>query len=365
MAQPKVRVGVVGASIRGRWGGRVHLPVFQGLPETEVVALCTARQETATEAAQRFGVPHAFTDYRQMVQMDEVDLVSISVQGRLHHPIALAALNAGKHVLCEWPLAVDSAQAREMCSLAQEKKLGHCLGLQIRCSPEVLYLKRLVEEGYIGKPLTFNTYYLWSDSLQNRTSDMLYLLKKEGGGSNLLIAAGHVIDLLQQVLGEIAALCGKTDTLADRQVFTDTGEEVEVTSIDNVALVAELKNGAMGVIQTSRTVYPAEAWRLVVSGTQGKLVAASPVMPQLHSVQITGSRKGSSPQALSPPGELCWVDEFPRDDEPFNTAQLVRRFIQAMSRGEEVSPNFHDGVQLHQVLEAIEASRTRGWVGVN
>lgn len=365
METRRIKVGVVGAGVRGRWGGRVHLPVFQGLPETEVVALCTSRQETADEAAAKFEVHRTFTDYRELVQMDGIDLVSISVQGRLHHPIALAAFNAGKHVFCEWPLAANATQAEEMYSLAQEKKLHHCLGLQVRCSPEVMHLRRLIDSGYIGKPLTFNTHYLWSDSLQDRTADMRYLLESEGGGSDLLIAAGHNIDLLQEVMGDIGAICGKTDTLVTRQVFTDTKEDVDVTSIDNVALVAEMKNGAMGVIQTSRTVHPAEAWRLVISGTEGKLVASSPVMPQLHSIKILGSRAGAPLEELRPTSDLVWVDEFPRNDEPFNTAQLVRRFVQAMGKGEDITPNFGDGARLHLVLEAIRTSRARGWTNVN
>jgi predicted dehydrogenase len=133
----KLRVGVVGANIHEWWGARVHVPVYQALPETEVVAVCNSRLETAQEACQHFGIPQAFNDYNQLAQSPEIDAVSISTRVSLHHPIAMAALSAGKHVFCEWPLAVASDQASEMLSLAQANRLQHGitlkLGVPLRC----------------------------------------------------------------------------------------------------------------------------------------------------------------------------------------------------------------------------------------
>ena len=360
-----LKVGVVGGGAGARWGARVHLPVLASLPEFEITAVCTAHEESAAEAAQRFGVPHTFTDYRQLVAHPDVDLVAIAVRGSLHHPVALAALDAGKHVFCEWPLAMDLNQAMEMQGLALKNGLHHCLGLQARTSPEVMYLKELVDGGYIGKPLTFASSFLNGTALRGRDSSMMYLLKEEGGGSDLLIGMGHTLDVLQYVLGDIATLSGKAATLVRREVLTDTGEEVDVTSADNVALVAELRNGAMGVIQSSRTVSPGEGWRLIVSGTEGKLVASSPRAPQMLPIRITGTRKGSSsPDTLDPPERFSWVSEVSRDSEGFNTAQLMRRLGRAIGEGVEVTPNFEDGVRLHGVLEAISASRD-GWVSLD
>ena len=366
MAGQTLKVGIIGGSIKGRWGGRVHVPVFQALPETEVVALCTGHEETAKEAAEHFGVPHAFSDYHEMVQLEEIDIVSISVQAGLHHPMAMAALQAGKHLFCEWPLAVDSHQAIEMHSLAREKRLRHSVGLQARCSPEVMYLKEIIQDGYVGTPLVFNMSHLDSPALRPRTSAEMYHMKREGGGSELLIGVGHTLDLLQEVLGDITALSGKTDTLVRRQVLTDTGEDVEVTSIDNVAVVAELKSGAMGIIQNSRTTQqPSEGWRLLISGTEGKLIVTSPRYPMLSLVQIVGTRKGSTePETLLAPDRLKWVSEVPYDDTSFNTAQLVRRFVQGIHQGEDVTPNFEHGIRLHKLLEAVEASRSKGWVTI-
>ena len=96
-----LRIGVVGANIHEGWGARVHLPVYQALPETEVVAICNSRLETAQGACQQFGVPHAFNDYNQLAQSPHIDAVSIATRVALHHAIAMASLSAGKHVFCE------------------------------------------------------------------------------------------------------------------------------------------------------------------------------------------------------------------------------------------------------------------------
>ncbi len=359
-----LKVGVVGGGVGGRWGARVHLPVLTSLPEFEVTAVCTAHEESAAEAAKRFDVPHAFTDYRELVAHPDVDLVTVAVRGSLHHEVALAAFEAGKHVFCEWPLAMGVDQAREMQGLALKNGLQHCLGLQARTSPGVMYLKELVDGGYIGKPLTFTMSFLHGAAMGARDSSMMYLLKEEGGGSELLISMGHSVDALRYVLGDVTALCGKADTLVRLAVLTDTGEEIDVTAADNVALVAELSNGAMGVVQTSRTVSPAEGWRFVMSGTEGKLVASSTRGPQMLPIQITGMRRGSdSPEILDPPERLRWVSEVPHDSEGFNTAQLMRRLGRAIDEGEGVTPNFEDGVRVHEVLEGIMASRS-GWVSL-
>ena len=158
------RVWLIGANghTRGptptdaRWGGRVHGAVFSTLPETELVAVCTRSQETAETAARNLGAERAFTDYHEMVEWDDIDLVSVAVRVDLHHPMALAAIDAGKHVYFEWPLAVDVGEATDLFDPAEAAGVRHAVGLQSHGSPGVRYLHDLVTDGQIGRVLMVN-----------------------------------------------------------------------------------------------------------------------------------------------------------------------------------------------------------------
>ena len=366
MAQRKLRVGLIGANGHNRWGGRVHAPVFQALPETELVAVCTAHQKTAAAAAKKFQVPHALTDFRMMVQMEEVDLVSVSVRVDMHYPIVLAALEAGKHVFCEWPLMVNSQQAQEVYDQARAMGIQHVVGLQSRCSPAVMYLRDLIAQGQIGQPLVVNMIFFMGSALGGRPSYSSYLLTKEGGGSALSIAGGHALDVLCWCFGEFQSLSADVDTLMKEETLVDTGERVQVTSSDNVALVGRLKNGAMVTAQVSWTTDPQLGWQLYAYGTEGSVTATAGEMVQRSGITLRGAKRGEAvPRELSIPSEYNWTPEFHPASEQFNVAQLVRRLAQGIAEGKEVRPNFLDGLRLHHLLESIHgASEVRRWVEI-
>jgi predicted dehydrogenase len=121
MATEKIRVGIIGANMRNGWARDAHIPALSALPEFEITAVSTSRQETADETARHFEIPHSFADPYKMVQHPDVDLVSICVRVPFHHQLGMAALNAGKHLYCEWPLAATTEQAHQMRDLAVRK----------------------------------------------------------------------------------------------------------------------------------------------------------------------------------------------------------------------------------------------------
>ena len=149
----KIRVGVIGANVRYGWGMRAHLPALLSLPEYELTAVCTAHPDTAEESAKQYGARLAFHDYQQMVTHPEIDLVSVAVKVPMHYAMVMAALGAGKHVYCEWPLGANLGEAEEMAALANTKGVRHLVGLQARCDPALLRLQELLRENYLGKCL--------------------------------------------------------------------------------------------------------------------------------------------------------------------------------------------------------------------
>jgi len=139
--------------MRNGWARDAHIPALSALPEFQITAVSTSRQETAEETAEHFGIHHAFADPYQMVQHPDVDLVSICVRVS-HHELGMAALNAGKHLYCEWPLAATTEQAEQMRDLAVRKGVHHMVGLQARGTREFNHVRDLVAAGYVGKVLS-------------------------------------------------------------------------------------------------------------------------------------------------------------------------------------------------------------------
>src|SRR5919204_1321087 len=141
MTSSKIRVGIVGASASRGFASIAHIPALQALPDFEITAVCTTRQESAEAAAQHFGVPLAFSDAEQLARHPDVDLVTVSVKVPDHFRPVMAAIEAGKHVYCEWPLGRDTAEAEQMLAAAARRGIQHAVGLQGQASPAIAYAK--------------------------------------------------------------------------------------------------------------------------------------------------------------------------------------------------------------------------------
>lgn len=361
MEQPKIRVGVIGANGGSdRWGARAHLPAVLALDEVQLVAVCTSREETARNAQQRTGTPLAFWDYREMVQSPEIDLVTVAVHISLHHPIVLAALEAGKHVFCEWPLALDAAQAQTMASLARTRRARHAVGTQARFSPGIMYGKELMEQNYVGRPLLFHMTHFLSSALELRPSHRWWLMRAEEGGGAILIACGHALDVVRWYLGEVDEVSGTVETLVHETRFSDTGEVVPVTAIDTVSCMARLATGVTGTMHVSTACKRGSGFRLEVYGTEGRLLVESPDMVQYSRARVYGARGNETFRELPVPDRLHEVPVLPPDSQALQVAQLLRRFIRSIHDGMSFHPNFEEAVSLHRTIEAIKRSAATG-----
>jgi predicted dehydrogenase len=156
--QDKIRVGIVGASPDRGWAARAHVPALQSSPAFELVAVSTSRPESARRAAQGFGVQHSFADVQDLVALDELDLVVITVKVATHAELANAAIKAGKHVYCEWPLALSAEDAIELEQAARQAGVRTAIGLQARYAPGFAYTRELIKSGYVGRVTSATLY---------------------------------------------------------------------------------------------------------------------------------------------------------------------------------------------------------------
>src|SRR5437764_11556566 len=225
----KTRVVIVWASASRGFASIAHIPAMQALSQFEITAVCTTRQETAEAAARHYGVPLAFSDPAQLAAHADVDLVTVSVKVPDHYRPVMAAIDAGKHVYCEWPLGRDTGEAERMLDAAERKGVRHAVGLQGQWSPTINYVKDLTADGYVGKVLTATLIGCapnWAATL-----DRAYQADFANGANLMTITGGHQIDALCHCLGEFRGLSAFAVSQRDAIVTDDQGE-VALTSTD-------------------------------------------------------------------------------------------------------------------------------------
>src|SRR5205823_5614105 len=150
-----LRVGVLGA---GAWARSAHVPGWQRDPRCEVVSICDTERERADAFAEQFGIPEATDDWQAVVGRADIDVIDIVTPSQTHYELACAALEAGKHVLCEKPVAYDFRQTRAAAGLARQRGLKTKLGFTFRHSPGVQYARSLLDEGFVGTAVILHGY---------------------------------------------------------------------------------------------------------------------------------------------------------------------------------------------------------------
>src|SRR5688572_6064898 len=209
MASDRLRVGLIGAG--GRWGPWAHVPALLNLPETELYAVCTAHADTAQAAADKYGVKHAYSDIKAMAKDPQVEAALIAVRVPAHYALTKDALDAGKHVYCEWPLGANTKEAEELATLARRKNLLTMVGLQRRASPAYLYMRELIADGYVGEMLSVSM-TLMNSGVLTRTSDRTWQRDAKLGANPFTITFGHVFDAMCMVVGELAEVSAVVST---------------------------------------------------------------------------------------------------------------------------------------------------------
>src|SRR5215218_6135264 len=252
IADRRVRVGVLGA---GRWAQMAHLPGWARDPRTELVAACDVEPQLAKDAAAKFGIPHAAVAYHEVVARDDLDVIDVCTPSHTHFELAMAALEAGKHVLCEKPVAFDFRQTLRAAALAKQKGLKTKLGFTFRYSPGVQYAKSLIDEGFIGQPFIFNGYEQNSQWLDPQNplrqvdpdsdQSVIQTSSLEGYGAPI-IDIGH-----WWVGADYSRVVGTMRNFIPERMVRATGRMMRMNIDDGDIFIGEYANGAIGSIQTS------------------------------------------------------------------------------------------------------------------
>jgi predicted dehydrogenase len=360
MAEKQIHVGIIGANAHYGWSMRAHLPALRAIPDYELTAVCTSRPETAAESAAHYGARLAFHDYHAMVTHPDIDLVSVSVRVPLHHDMVMAALHAGKHVYCEWPLGSNLAEAEAMAALAHSQGVCTMIGLQANGDPVLLRLRELLAEGYVGEVLSCNM-VMFLPGLLQRGRERAWMADRAMGAHTLSIATGHALDVLCFCVGDFQEVSALSTTQVPLWETAEPGKTVHVTAPDNVLVSGVLTNGAVASVHIATIPWHGTGWRLEVYGREGTLVAASDQMVQYAQIRLQGGHgQDRTLQALPVPDRLTWVSEEVPKGAPFNVAQMYHRLGEAIREGREAQPDFDLAVKRHRLLDAIQRSSDRG-----
>lgn len=364
-----MRVGVLGA---GTWAQAAHLPGYRRDARCRVVAIADPNHALARDAAQRFEIPTATGDHRAVINRDDIDVIDVCTPSHTHFELAWAALEAGKHVLCEKPVAFDFRDTRRAAALARSKGLKTKLGFTFRYAPSVRYMRELVAQGFVGTPFIFNGYEQNSQWLDPKTplrqvdheadQSILHVSSLEGYGAPI-IDIGHALvgSDLQQVVGTLR-------NFIPARMVRATGRMMRMNIDDGDIFLGEFVNGALCSVQTSFVTignYPGIEARLYgrnaalicrlveESGICETLKVATPDEVEFRDLPI--------PDRFYPSGGSAresWRTLF--------YANLIASFItEILSDSPENEGNFDDGAWVQEVVNAVEQSfRERRWVSL-
>ncbi len=356
----KVRLGFVGANINSTWASQSHFPALLASPDIEITAVCTTRSESAEEARQAFGAKLAFHDFRAMTASTEIDAVAVVVRVPSHYEPTKAAIEAGKHVFTEWPLGRNTAEAEELAALARDRGVQTAIGLQSRVSPALLYVKELVETGYVGEVLSCSVTTMRDGALE-RPSSRTWQRDVSLGAHTLTIANGHVIDALRFVAGNFTRAACMVSTQAEQWYETDTQRFVAVTSPDNVRVSGQLESGAAASVHVGAAPWAGSGFRMEIYGREGTLVTTGKVSSQRgEMLRVQGARQSHELDDLDIPDRFVYVpSNFPQGD-PFNIGQMYALFAEAIRTGQNRAPAFDVAVDLHRFIDTLKQASDAG-----
>jgi predicted dehydrogenase len=355
----KIRLGLIGASVRGTWSARSHLPALQASSDVELTAVCTTRADSAEAARQAWGARLAFDDYRKMIASPEIDAVAVVVRVPSHYAPTKAALEAGKHVYCEWPLGRTTVEAVELAALAKAKGLVTAVGLQARVNPTLMYMKEQVEAGFVGEIMAVHV-SLMREGVLTRPSHRTWQRDAELGANTLTIANGHTVDAMRFVTGDFGRLSAVVATQVKQWLDTGTNTLLDVTSPDNVLLSGRLANGAVVSVHIGAVPFAGSGYRMEIYGRDGTLVATGEDSPQLSEVSLHGAKGGNTLATMPVPERLTLVAPGTPPGETINVGQMYTLFARAIRDGESRHPIFATAVELHRLVDAIKQASDNG-----
>jgi predicted dehydrogenase len=375
MVTKQVNIGMIGYKFMGKAHSNAYKDVqmfFQPALQPVMKAICGRTRAAVIAAAKRYGWESVETDWRTLVQRPDIEVVDISSPGHLHRDQAVAAARAGKHIICEKPLANSLAEARDMLRAVKRARVAHMVMFNYRRIPAVMLAREIIRAGEIGEIHHHRTFYL-QDWIVDRRFPLVWRLEKKFAGSGALGDIGsHIIDLAHFLTGEIDEVCANMKTFVKQRPLPGRKSKLgRVTVDDAAAFLARFRSGAIGSFEATRFATGRKNFHgFEIYGSKGALLFNFQEMNELQFYSRMDRRnyqgfkrilvtEASHPyfHAWWPPGHIIGYEH--------TFIHAVADFLNCLAEGRAPSPGFEDGVRCQAVLEAVEQSaRERRWLKV-
>lgn len=364
MPADHLNVGIVGLEPGRSWAAVAHVPALMALDSTfKIAGVANTSLDSGKRAAEAMNLPRAYANVAEMVAAPDIDIIAVTVRVPHHFAVVKAAIEAGKHVFCEWPLGNGLNEAMQLAALARDNNVLGVIGTQARVAPEVQYVKQLVADGVIGTVLSSTVVARannWGGTIPDKRT-YAYLLDNAQGATMLTIPVGHTLAAIREVLGDIDELSSFLTTRQTTTIVEDTGEKIATDAPDQVLINGLFKSGAPlslhyrgGIERGDRGL----VWE--INGTEGDIrISGAFGHTQLVPLSIELGR--GSDNALMPlevPQQFR--GDFMENVVPGNVARIYALMAQDLREGTRIAPTFDDAIDLHRQIVAIEKSAVLG-----
>ena len=371
----EINIALLGYKFMGKAHSNAYRQVshfFPGKLTPRMKVICGRDRAGAEAAARQFGWEEVETDWRKVIGRKDIDVIDISTPGNLHHEMAIAAAQAGKHIICEKPLANTLADAKEMLRAVEKAGVKHMIMHNYRKIPAVAFAKKLIEDGKIGEIYHYHGAYL-QDWIMDPNFPLVWRLEKKFAGSGALGDIGaHAVDLAHYLNSDIQAVTSHVTTFIKERPLVGAGTgswgakgsagKGRVTVDDDANFLARFKNGSVGVFESSRFCGGRRNYNTFqMYGSKGSIAFNLERMNELEFYDRTEAAadqgfktimvtEGVHPYVGNwwPPGHIIGYEH--------TFVHAIHDFLTCLEKDTMPSPNFKDGVKNQAVLDAVERS---------
>jgi predicted dehydrogenase len=356
MSVEKIRVGIIGVHPDKGWATIAHIPALRLLSDFKITTISNHQPEAAKMAAKKFDIANAVETTEELVGHPEVDLVVITVKVPRHLELVGMAINAGKSVLCEWPLGIDLDEAIKMRDLAKSRGVFAAVGLQTRAAPAINFVRDLIDDGYVGVVRSVSVIasgILWGEAMN---AAFQYTLDPNSGAGMLPVTFGHTIDaILYALRSKFASLSATLTSVRKTTRIIETGVDAAMYVPDQIGLSGLLTNGSFLNAHFRGGLSQGTNFHWEINGSAGDLVVTTPVAYiGAGGYQVRGAQGDETLRGLEIPG--MYGDDRFEPGIPQSIAIAYERLASDMRLGTHLVPDFEEAALLHGLLAEITQS---------
>ena len=357
MSEDVLKVGIVGTG----FGSVVQFPSFKHNQNFDPVAIVGKHKTKTEKIATKIGASKSYTDWKLLIEDKDIDVISIVTPPNLHKEMAIAAFDAGKHVLCEKPLSMNTNEAKEMVEAAEDSGLVAMVNLEFRYIPSKAYFAELINMGYLGEIFQFDITVRNPSRLNPRIRGYNWWSDKNAGGGILFALGSHYIDYMNLLFGEVNRVCGQTVTHIPKRLNKLTGKMQKVSADDAFTCLFDVGDGILSSMKISTTTAFGRGARIEAYGSEGTLILT-------ENDKIYGAKVGDEGNLKHLPIPANHQLEKLNGDHYLvpPLTSLLNDFASGVKRGSSPHPNFEDGLKVQQILDGIkESNRRNRWISID